>query len=433
MIRWIAEEGTEPPAHRLFIDGVWKEPVAGGYFTDHSPATGRKLAQIADVGVADVEQAVAAAVAAQPGWSALTPAERSEVFYRAADIFAERQDELVGLLCEETGSGYGKAAYEASLVPLALRDAAGLTTHDLGEILPSNIPGKVNRTLRTPVGVIGVITPWNFPLYLTIRGFVHAMALGNAIVLKPAEDSPVIGGLALAELFTDAGLPPGILNVITASRENAAMVGEFLTDDKRVPVLSFTGSSAVGRTLAVACAENFKRIKLELGGKNPVIVLPGADIDRAVEIVGFAGFLHQGQICLSADRILVSQEQYQEFVQKIIARAKTFVPTLPSDPNCVNGPIINTRQLERIVALIEESEAAGAKVHCGGRAQPPYYESTVITDVTPQMRIWREEIFGPAVIVTPYSNVDQAVELANGLFTDEGVDAVAAVGASLPG
>ncbi len=405
------DTGTD--VRQLFIDGGWSDAKGKAIFNSLNPATGDVFACIADAGPADVDAAISAAKKAQPAWAALPPAARAALFHKAADLFSERQQDFAQALIAETGSGFGKAMFECSLVPLALREAAALTTREIGEILPSQVPGKVNRTVRTPAGVVGVISPWNFPLYLSLRGFIYAVALGNTAVLKPSEDSPVTGGLMLAELFADAGFPAGVLNVITTSREGASMVGDKFVQDNRVNVLSFTGSAAVGKLLSTSCAEVFKPIILELGGKNPILVLDDADLDRAVDLAFFGAFLHQGQICMSADRILVADSLYETFVEKLVAKTQNFVPTSPEEQTCVIGPIINNRQLERITKLVEDAKTAGAKIHCGGQAQPPFYQATVITDVTPDMAIWHEEIFGPVTVVTPFKEVKDALTMAN--------------------
>lgn len=414
MLDWLDFTKTDATATRpLFIAGAWVPAASGATFEDLEPASGAVIARVASAGPADIEAAIAAATAAQPAWAALTPAARASFFHRAADLFVERQQEFAQMLIAETGSGFGKAMFECSLVPLALREAAGLPTREIGAIYPSQVPGKRNITLRSPRGVIGAISPWNFPLYLSLRGFVYALALGNTIVLKPSEDSPISGGLMLAKLFAEAGFPAGTLNVLTTDRDSAALVGKAFVEDKRIAGLSFTGSTGVGRLLATECASKFKPIMLELGGKNPMIVLDDADLDRAVDLAFFGSFLHQGQICMSTDRVLVARPIYESFLARLLAKTAHFAPTAPQEPTCVVGPIINRRQFDRIAGLLDDARAKGAKIRCGGTGAPPYYEPTVVTDVTPEMRIWHEEVFGPVVMVRPYDSEDEAVAMAN--------------------
>ncbi len=414
MLDWLKKNKAQAnESHKLFINGAWTNAASGAHFDDLDPATGALFAQVADAGQADIEAAIAAARAAQPGWAAMPPAARAGVLFKAASLFAERQEDFAQALMAETGSGFGKAMFECSLVPLALQEAAGLATREIGEIYPSQVPGKINRTMRSPSGVVGVVSPWNFPLYLSLRGFIYALALGNTVVLKPSEDSPLTGGLMIAELFHDAGVPAGVMNVITTSRDGATLVGDAFVSDPRVNVISFTGSTAVGKLLNTACAAAFKPIVLELGGKNPIIVLDDADIDRAVDLAFFGSFLHQGQICMSADRVLVARNLYDAFVEKLVAKTKMFVPTAPQEQTCVVGPIINARQLDRIVKLIDEAKAQGAVAHCGGMAEGSYYQATVLTGVTRDMRAWNEEVFGPVTTVTPFDTVEEALEMAN--------------------
>lgn len=415
MLDWLNRDTAQSgvPTRDMFIGGAWTPGANGGTFDTKSPATGDTLAQVADATVDDVKAAITAAHDAQPGWAALPPAARAGLFHRAAALFTERQDAFVQALIQETGSGFGKAMFECSLVPLALAEAAGLTTREIGEIYPSQVPGKINRTMRAPAGVVGVVSPWNFPLYLSLRGFVYALALGNTAVLKPSEDSPLVGGLMLAELFADAGFPEGVFNVITTSRDGAAMVGETFVADSRIAVMSFTGSTRVGQLLSTACANAFKPIVLELGGKNPMIVLEDADLDRAVDLAFFGSFLHQGQICMSCDKILVHRSLHDAFLEKLVAKTVNFVPTNPDEQTCVIGPIINDRQLRRIEGMVDAACDAGARLHCGGTTEGPFYTATILTDVTRDMDVWRDEIFGPVTTVTPFDTEDEAIALAN--------------------
>lgn len=415
MLDWLsAAQDTKEGPHKLFIAGKWQNSESGASFDDFNPATGELVATIADAGDHDIDAAIAAATAAQPGWAATPPAARVALFQKAADLFEQRMQSFAEVLMAETGSGFGKSMFEcAGLSLIALRGVGALATQEIGEIYPSNIPGKVNRTLRTPKGVVGVVSPWNFPLYLSLRGFIYAVALGNTAVLKPSEDSPVSGGLMLAELFEDAGFPPGVINVITTSRAGAAKVGDAFVNDARVNVISFTGSTAVGKMLNTACAAVFKPIILELGGKNPVIVLDDADLDRAVNLAFFSTYLHQGQICMSAGRILVARSLHAAFVEKLAAKTQHFVPTAPQEQTCVIGPVINQRQLSRITGLVESAKLSGAKVVLGGEAEGPFFKATILDGVTPDMSIWHDEIFGPVACISTFDTDEEALAMAN--------------------
>lgn len=422
MLDWFRKKdapATEPS--KLYIKGEWVA-ASGGSFPNYDPTSGEEISHVANASKSDIDSAIASAAAAQPGWAATPPAARIALFQKAADLFEQRMEEFAGALMSETGSGFGKSMFEcAHLTLVALREAGGVASQATGEIYPSNVPGKVNRTVRSPKGVVGVISPWNFPLYLSMRGFIYAVALGNTAVLKPSEESPITGGLMIAELFHDAGFPPGVFNVITASRDSAREVGDAFVNDPRVNVISFTGSTSVGKQLNTACAAAFKPIVLELGGKNPVIVLGDADIDRAVNLAFFSTFLHQGQICMSAGRILVARSLHEEFVKRLVAKSENFVPTAPQEQTCVIGPIINEKQRKRIQALVTGAKSEGANCLLGGDTQGPWFKATVLDGVTPNMEIWHQEVFGPVACITPFDTDEEAVALAND--TDYGLSA----------
>jgi acyl-CoA reductase-like NAD-dependent aldehyde dehydrogenase len=396
-----------------FINGEWAMASDGQMFDDINPTTRQTWTTVANSGASDMTKAVDAAAAAQPGWEALPPAARAGMLYKAAEIFEANQMVFAEALIAETGSGFGKAMFECSLVPLAIREAAGLTSQPIGEIYPSNVPDKINRTERSAAGVVGVISPWNFPLYLSLRGFIYALALGNTTVLKPSEDSPVTGGTLLAELFETAGFPPGVFNVVTCGRDNVEQVAGAMINDTRVKVISFTGSTAVGQKINVDCARNFKKVVLEMGGKNPIIVLDDADLDYAVNAAFFSSFMHQGQICMSADKLIVARPLYDSFLEKLTAKVAAFKPLEPSNQMAVIGPIINDRQLDRIDGLVKAAQQGGAKVHVGGEKQGPFYQGTVISDIKPDMDIYTKEIFGPVALVIPFDSEEEALGYAN--------------------
>ncbi len=404
---------NEQKSRGLFINGEWQTPAAARYFDDINPATRKTMASVIDATGAELDQAIDAADIAQAAWAALPPAARATYFYSAAELFAQRQEDFATALIDETGSGLGKAMFECSLVPLALREAAALCSQPTGEILPSNVPGKINTVVRQAAGVVGAISPWNFPLYLSLRSVIYAMALGNTAVLKPSEDSPLTGGLMIAELFQDAGFPAGVLNVVTCSRDSVQALGDQMIADPRIARMSFTGSTAVGTQIAMACAQRSKRVMLEMGGKNPIIVLSDADVDYAVDAAFFGAFLHQGQICMSADKIIVARTLYDSFVEKLTAKVRNFVPMDPHSEYAVIGPIINERQLDRIQKLVSDAQQAGAVVHTGGDKEGPFFQPTVMTGIQPDMAIYQDEIFGPVALVMPADSEEQAIAIAN--------------------
>ncbi len=399
--------------HRMLIGGEWVPSQSGKTFENFNPTTRSAFCQIPDGTVADLDAAVEAAAQAQPTWAALPAAARAEVLYKAVDVFNARQNEFLDALITETGSTFGKAMFEISLVPAALREAAGLVNRELGEIMPSNVPGKVNMTVRQPAGVVGVISPWNFPLYLSLRGFIYALALGNTAVIKPSEDAPLTGGIMIAQFLEEAGLPKGVVNVVTCSRGSVAEVGRRMIEHPKVDRISFTGSTAVGKQIANQCSANLKRVILEMGGKNPLIVLKDADVDHAVDIAFFGAFLHQGQICMSTDKLIVAKELAAEFTEKLVAKVKQFQPMSPSEQMSVIGPIINDRQLDKINSIVQDAVANGATIECGGQKQGPFFQPTVISGGPRDMRAYREEIFGPVALVIPADNEDEAIAIAN--------------------
>jgi acyl-CoA reductase-like NAD-dependent aldehyde dehydrogenase len=267
--------------------------------------------------------------------------------------------------------------------------------------------------MRKPVGVVSVISPWNFPYILTLRAVAPALALGNAVVLKPSEESPLAGGLLVAEVFEEAGVPPGVLNVITCARNEVAEVGDVMVTHPAVGVVSFTGSTATGRVLAEKAGRHLKRIVLELGGKSPIIVLEDADLDLAVSAAAFGGFFHQGQICMAATRILVEHSLAGALASQLVDKLATLKMGDPSDPETAIGPITSPTQLAKIQAHVDDAVAKGAKVLAGGHSRGPYFEPTLLTNVTPEMRCYHEETFGPVVSLTPVKSAEEAVRLAN--------------------
>jgi aldehyde dehydrogenase (NAD+) len=275
--------------------------------------------------------------------------------------------------------------------------------------------------IRQPLGVVSVIAPWNFPLLLSLRGIVFAMAVGNTVVLKPSEEAPISGGLMIAQLFEEAGLPPGVLNVITCPRETVAPVGEELITNHHVGAISFTGSSATGRHLAELAGRHLKKIYLELGGKNPLIILADADIDRAVDAATFGRFMHQGQICMSAEKIIIEEPAYDDFMNRFIAKVKTLKTGNPREPGNIIGPIINHRQLQRVHSHVTDALNKGATLHCGGAYEGLFYEPTILSNVTPEMVVYNEETFGPVAPVISVEDVEGAIRVAND--TDYGLSA----------
>jgi aldehyde dehydrogenase (NAD+) len=292
------------------------------------------------------------------------------------------------------------------------RAAAAAAYQVNGEILPSD-HGKLSLVMRVPLGVVSVISPWNFPLILSSRGFAPALAVGNCVVLKPSEETPVAGGLLIAEIMEEAGIPKGVFNVITCSREHVAEVGDELISNPAVRGVSFTGSTAVGREVAAKAGGLLKRCCVELGGKDALIVLDDADVEHAVNAATFGSFMHQGQICMAVERVIVQSKIAKEFTDKFVANTKKLKVGNPREmANCI-GPVINKTQLGKIRAHVDEAVAQGAKILCGGKNDGLFFEPTILTNVTRSMKIFREETFGPVAPVLVANSVDEAVEIAN--------------------
>src|SRR5919197_5068217 len=363
---------TTAQKFKQFIRGDWIDAADGGTFEDRDPFTGETVAHVPSGGAEDAARAIQAASAAFEAWSATPPAARQSVFLKAADVLESRRDEVVSLLARETGCGLGFGMFQIEFVAGLLRQTAALAYEPIGTVIPSDT-GAFSMGLRRPVGVVGAIAPWNAALILSARSIAAPLALGNTVVLKPSEWSPVVGGLIWGEILTEAGLPAGVLNVVTHAPGGARPIGDVLVSHPAVRRLNFTGSTATGRKLAEAAGRNLKRILLELGGYNPLIVLADADLEYAVDAAVFGSFLHQGQICMSARKIVVERALADEFVQKLVAKTNTLKAGDPKEPDTIIGPLISEDALATVKARVEDAVATGAKVLAGGEAVGPCY------------------------------------------------------------
>lgn len=392
----------------MYINGQWVLGSSGLAADDINPATGEAFAQVAQASEADVEAAIAAAYSARHAWAAMLAGEREALLLRAADLFAAQRDELRDLIIQENGSVWMKAPWEVDYAVDCLRSAAGCIRQPSGETFPTTTPGVVSMTIRQPLGVIGGISPFNSPLLLGMKKVAFALAAGNTFVLKPSELTPLVG-LKMAEIFEQAGLPAGVFNVVPGD----AQVGKMLVSDARVRMITFTGSSKVGRILAAECGKNFKRVCLEMGGKSPIVVLKDADLEYAVDAAAYGIFFHQGQVCMSNSRIIVEREIYDVFVQKFVAKAKTIKVGDPRSPETVVGPLVRPSQADFIMEQIHDAVAQGATIQTGGTHEGPFFQPTILTDVTPAMRIYDEESFGPVTSIYCAEDFNDAVHLAN--------------------
>ena len=403
------QAGGNIRAFSLYIDGKWVPAADGAVADDFNPATGALFARVAQAGRADALRAVEAAHRAREAWGRTIVSERAAILLQAADVLAGKVDEIREVLIEESGSTFGKAMFEVFYCIDLLRSSAGDARHIFGETLPHSMSGQIGMTVRQPLGVIAGIAPFNAPFLLAMKKVVLALAAGNCFVLKPSEETPVTG-LKIAEIFHEAKLPPGVLNVVPGA---AKEVGDVLLTDPRVRMITFTGSTRVGKLIAVEAARNLKKFTLEMGGKNPLIVLRDADVDYAVRAGCFGIFFHQGQVCMANSRIIVEAPVFDEFCAKFAARAKSYKVGDPHDPQTVIGPLIRRTQCAFIDEHVQDAAAKGAKVLTGGTHQDNFYQPTVIAGVTAQMRIYSEESFGPITSIIKVDNAEEALRIAN--------------------
>jgi acyl-CoA reductase-like NAD-dependent aldehyde dehydrogenase len=395
-----------------FIGGAPVDAISGKTFEDSDPFNGDVVGVIAAGGREDAKRAVDAAAAAFPGWSQTPPAGRQRVFLKAADILESRSDEVVSLLARETGCTFGFGMFQIGFVPGLLRQAAALAYAPLGEVIPSDM-GAFAMGLRRPVGVVGAIAPWNAPLILSARSIAAPLALGNTVVLKPSEWSPMVGGTIWGEIFSEAGLPSGALNIVTHAPGEAGPIGDEFVENRAVGRINFTGSTRTGRKLAEAAGRHLKRVVLELGGYNPLIVLADADVEYAVNAAAFGAFLHQGQICMSARKIIVERAIADDFIDRLVAKTKGLTTGDPKEPHTVIGPLINEAALAMVTERVDEAVRKGAKVLAGGKAVGPCYQATLLAGVPDDSAFAKEETFGPVAAIEVVDSADQAVTSAN--------------------
>jgi acyl-CoA reductase-like NAD-dependent aldehyde dehydrogenase len=397
---------------KQFIGGAWVDAGSDRTYDDLDPFTGDVVATAAAGGAEDAERAIEAAAAAFEGWRGTPPAERQRVFLKAADLLEERREEVVSMLARETGATFGFGVFQSFFVPNLFRQSAALAYAPMGQIIPSDT-GAFAMGIRRPVGVVGAFAPWNAALILSARSIAAPLALGNAVVLKPSEWSPWSGGLLWGEIFAEAGLPDGVLNIVTHAPGDAAPIAAALIEHPAVRRFNFTGSSAVGRIIAEAAGRHLKRVVLELGGYNPLIVLSDADVEYAVNASAFGSFLHQGQICMSTRRILVERPIADDFVEQLVAKTKGLKTGDPKEQDTIIGPLITEDALSTVKSRVDQAVADGATLLAGGEADGPCYQPTLLTDVPPDSEFARHETFGPVAAVEIVDDADQAVARAN--------------------
>jgi benzaldehyde dehydrogenase (NAD) len=381
-------------------------------FSRINPLTGEVASSAPAMKASDIPAIAAKAAAAFPAWAALGPNARRAVLMKAADALQSRQDRFVAAMMAETGSTAGWAMFNLGLAAGMVREAAALTTQIGGEVIPSDKPGCLAMALREPVGVILGIAPWNAPIILGVRAIAVPLACGNAVILKASETCPETHALII-EAFAEAGFPEGVVNVVTNAPEDAAEVVGALIDAPEVKRINFTGSTAVGRIIAKRAAEHLKPVLLELGGKAPLIVLEDADLDEAVKAAAFGAFMNQGQICMSTERIIVVDAVADAFAEKFAAKAGSMPCGDPREGKTPLGAVVDRKTVDHVNALIEDASAKGAEVLTGGKADGVLMPATVIDQVTSDMKLYRDESFGPIVAMIRARDAEHAVELAN--------------------
>lgn len=409
------EEMTNETEGKFLNPDIWSGKIYNGTWVEANstkvilePATGDEVGIFGVVDPSDVTAIANKASIAQSKWANTGYDDRAGLLRKTALLAEDNFTEIVEMIMRESGSIRPKAEFELSITIKALHLASSMPSQSQGLILPAD-GGKISMAKRLPIGVVGVISPFNFPLYLAMRAVAPAIAVGNSVVLKPDLQTAISGGIVIARLFEVAGLPEGVLSVIPGNGE----VGQAMCLDPKIGMIQFTGSTRAGRMVGKTAGEHLKKVSLELGGKNSLIILEDADMDLAVKNATWGAYLHQGQICMTSGRILVHESIATDFIKRLVAH----IPNLPcGDPKTdqvAQGPLINAGQIEKVQRIISESVAAGAILEAGGTVQGPYIVPAVLSGVKPGMPAYEEEIFGPVAAITTFSSDEEAISFAN--------------------
>ncbi|HET9084407.1 MAG TPA: aldehyde dehydrogenase family protein [Candidatus Limnocylindrales bacterium] len=385
------------------------EPGTGSPIQDVEPATGRHIVTVTGSTADDVARAAAAAKAAQPAWAETSYQDRARILRKAADIYEANRDEFGTWTMRETGASHSKMHHESNFALGEILSASTLPWQPYGSLVPTVVKGRLSMIRRIPVGVVGAITPWNSPSVLGMRVAAPALALGNAVVLKPDPQTPVIGGAMFEAVFREAGLPEGLLQIVVGGAD----VGEALVTDPNVNVVSFTGSTAAGRRVGELAGARLKKVALELGGNNAFIVLDDADLAAATAAGAFSSFQFQGQVCFAAGRHIVHESVATDYVDALRSKAQGLRMGDPYREDVQLGPIVNEKQVRRVADIVDRSVAGGARLVIGGGHEGLFYEPTVLADVTQDLPAFTDEIFGPVAPVTTFRTDDEAIALAN--------------------
>lgn len=400
---------TDVKSLQLFINGQWVDGKGGETFDDLNPLDDSLYAQVAKGTGDDIRKAIAAAKQAFPTYKDTTPTERERWLLRVAEIMEERKSEILECLIDEIGSPVGKAMFEFNKGLAMVRAAAGMCRNVRGETIPSDRPGTFSMSIREPLGVVAIVTPFNVPLIKNTRLVANALAVGNTVVHLPSEMAPALT-LLCAEIFSDAGFPDGAYNVVTGM---GAEIGDDLTSSKDVDFVSFTGSSVIGQHINEICARNKTPNTLELGGKSATVVLADADLDAAMPLAARSIFMFGGQLCIGSGRFYVERPIYDEFVKRFAMIASKVGMGDLRDPDTVIAPIISERQRTRVKDHISDAIAKGANVAAGGEWEGNRCQPTILTDVTEEMTVCRTETFGPVTSIFPIDSYEEGLEKAN--------------------
>ncbi|CAM4158239.1 aldehyde dehydrogenase family protein [Lederbergia lenta] len=393
-----------------YIDGEWREGQSENILHNVNPYNKEVLLSYKMATEADVDAAYKASLRAQDEWAKVNPYKKRDILEKAVHYIDEHEEEITNIIMDELGGTRLKAAFEIGLVKNMIKEAATFPLRMEGKILPSIEDGKENRLYRLPIGVVGVISPFNFPFFLSMKSVAPALGAGNGVVLKPHEETPVTGGTLIAKIFEEAGIPKGLLNVIVTDIKE---IGDSFVEHPIPRVISFTGSTKVGSYIGQLAMKHFKKPILELGGNSAFIVMDDADLDYAVNAATFSRFTHQGQICMSANRILVQKPVYEEFIAKYKEKAASLKVGDPRDPETIIGPVVNERQAENLQAMIDKGIEQGAKAVLLGNIEGNMVAPTILTDVTPDMDVAQEELFGPVICIIPFETEEEAIAIAN--------------------
>lgn len=401
--------GTYTGLDMQYIGGQWKKGTGTKEIQVTNPYTQEQITAFQSASVEDIDEAYKKAKAVQQDWASVSAFERNRIIDEAAQIMERRRDEIVKVLIEDAGSTFIKANVELDFCIAITRHAASFPFHTEGTIVPSIVPGKQNNVYRKPLGVVGVIGPFNFPMYLAMRSVAPALAVGNSVVLKPDSQTALSGGTLLAKIFEEAGVPTGALSVVVP---DITEIGDAFVEHPIPRMISFTGSTGVGRHIGEICGRTIKKAVLELGGNNPFVVLADADIERAVQGAAFGKYMHSGQICMAVNRIIVHKDVYEEFTSAFIELTKKIPIGDPNDKATLIGPLINQKAIQRILGEVDQAKQEGAEVLLEGTVDGNVM-SPFILKGTNDMATAKHEMFGPVVTIIPVESEEEALRVSN--------------------